>query len=99
MERCILNQLAFHFTTENIVVSNQYGFRSGKSTGDSLVDLIVEISKALDEECYAVSLFLKFQVFQVQGLFIYSKQFKLLLGWLANSKKLIVARQTLHRII
>ena len=41
-------------------MSNQYGFRSGKSTVDCLVpvDLIDEISKALDEECYAVSLFL-----------------------------------------
>ena len=43
-------------------MSNQYGFRSGKSTVDCLVhvhvDLMDEITKALDEECYAVSLFL-----------------------------------------
>ena len=38
-----------------------------------------------------------FQVFQVS--FIYSKQFKFLLGWLANSEKLIVASQTEHGII
>ena len=34
-----------------------------------------------------------------QVLFIYKKQFKLLLGWLPNSEKLIVASQTVHEII
>ena len=37
--------------------------------------------------------------FKFQVLLIYSKQLKLLLGWLANSKKLIAASQTVHRII
>ena len=57
-ERCILNQLIFYCLTENILVSNQYGFRSGYNTTDCLVDLTDEITKALDEEKYAVSLFL-----------------------------------------
>ena len=57
-ERCILNQLIFYCLTENILVSNQYGFRSGYNTTDCLVDLIDEITKALDEEKYAVSIFL-----------------------------------------
>ena len=57
-ERCILNQLIFYCLTENILVPNQYGFRSGYNTVDCLVDLIDEITKALDEEKYAVSLFL-----------------------------------------
>ena len=35
-----------------------YGFRSGYNTIDCLVDLIDEIMKALDEEKYAVLLFL-----------------------------------------
>ena len=43
--------------TENILVSKQYGFRSGYDTTDCLVDLIDEITKALDEEKYAVSYF------------------------------------------
>ena len=38
-ERCILNQLIFHFNTENILVSNQFGFRARKTTTDCLVDL------------------------------------------------------------
>ena len=57
-ERCILNQLILYCLTENILVPNQYGFRSGYNTIDCLVDLIDEITKALDEEKYAVSLFL-----------------------------------------
>ena len=57
-ERCILNQLMFYCLTENILVSNQYGFRSGYNTTGCLVDLIDEITKALDDEKYAVSIFL-----------------------------------------
>ena len=40
------------------MVPNQYGFRSGVTTVDCLVDLIDEITKALDEENYAISIFL-----------------------------------------
>ena len=36
-ERCILIQLIFYCLTENILVSNQYGFRSGYNTTDCLV--------------------------------------------------------------
>ena len=57
-ERCILNQLIFHFNTENILVSNQFGFRAGKTTTDCLVDLVDDITKAIDEGSYAVSIFL-----------------------------------------
>ena len=48
----------YYLTTERILVSNQYGFRPGNSTTDCFVDLIDEITRALDEESYAVSLFL-----------------------------------------
>ena len=49
-----------YVTSENILVPNQYDFRSGTSTVDCFVDLIDEImiSSALDEECFAISLFL-----------------------------------------
>ena len=57
-ERCILNQLAFYHTFEDILVPNQYGFRSSKTTVYCLVDLRDEIKKALDEESYAISIFL-----------------------------------------
>ena len=50
----LLNQLIFYCLTENILVSNQYGY----NTTDCLVDLIDAITKALDEEKYAVSIFL-----------------------------------------
>ena len=61
-ERCILNQLTFYFTIENILIPNQYGFRSDNTTTDCLVELIDEITLALDEGCYAVSLFLDLHV-------------------------------------
>ena len=54
----ILNQLIFHFNTENVLVSNQFGFRAGKTTNDCLVDLVNNITKATDEGSYAVSIFL-----------------------------------------
>ena len=57
-ERCILNQLSFYLTYEDVLVPNQYGFRSGMTTVDCLVDLIDEIKKALDEGNYAISIFL-----------------------------------------
>ena len=56
-ERCILNQLMVYFTTENILIPNQYGFRSDNTSIDCLVDLIDEITLALDEGCYALSLY------------------------------------------
>ena len=57
-ERSILNQLKFYCLTEDILASNQYVFRSGYNTTVCLVDLIDEVTKALDEEKYAVSIFL-----------------------------------------
>ena len=41
-----------------IQVPNHYGFRSGMTGVDCLVDLIDEITKALDEDNYAISIFL-----------------------------------------
>ena len=46
-----------YFTTENILIPNQYGFRSDNTSIDCLVDLIDEITLALDEGCYALSLY------------------------------------------
>ena len=57
-ERCILNQLIFHFNMENILVSNQFGFRAGKTTTNSLVDLVDDITKAIDKGSYATFIFL-----------------------------------------
>ena len=50
--------MIFHLNTENILVSNQFGFRAGKTTTDCLVDLVDDIAKAIDEGSYAVSIFL-----------------------------------------
>ena len=50
--------MIFHFNTENIFVTNQFGFRVRKTTTDCLVDLVDDITKAIDEGSYAVSIFL-----------------------------------------
>ena len=47
-----------YFSIENIVISNQYGFKLGNTTMDCLVDLIEEISTSLDQGSYAVTIFL-----------------------------------------
>ena len=57
-ERCILNQLSFYLTLGDIFVPHLYGFRSGMATVDCLANLIDEITKALDEKSYAISIFL-----------------------------------------
>ena len=46
------------FTDQDIIVSNQYGFKPGCTTVDCLVDLVEEISTTLDQGDYAVSIFL-----------------------------------------
>ena len=50
--------MIFHFNRENILVWNQFGFRAGKTATDCLVDLVDDITKAIDEGSYAVSIFL-----------------------------------------
>ena len=58
MRGAFFNQLKFFCQTENILASNQYVFQSGYNTTVFLIDLIDEVTKALDEEKYAVSIFL-----------------------------------------
>ena len=55
---CILNQPKCYFMTKDILVPNEYGFRSGSTTTDFSVELMDEIIKALGEEKYAISIFL-----------------------------------------
>jgi len=47
-----------YLSTEDILTLKQYGFRSGSSTPDCLVDLIEEITATLHKGDCAVSLFL-----------------------------------------
>ena len=48
----------FHIYLHNLFAPNQYGLRSGTNTTDCLVDLIEQITKCLDNEEFAVKLFL-----------------------------------------
>ena len=58
-EKCIFNQLMSYLVLEDILASNQYGFRPACTTTDCLVDLIEEITTSLDKGDYAISLFLE----------------------------------------
>ena len=42
----------------NMISSKQYGFRTGFTTSDCLIDLIEEITSSFDQGRYVVSLFL-----------------------------------------
>ena len=61
-EKCIYYQLISYFSSENIIIPNQYGFKPGSTTMDCLVDLIEEISTSLDQGNYAVSIFLDLSI-------------------------------------
>ena len=50
--------MIFHFKTENILVSKQFGFKAGKTTTDCSVDFVDDITEAIDKGSYAVSIFL-----------------------------------------
>ena len=45
-ERCILNQLSFYLTYEDILVPNQYGFRSGMT--NCAIFIFLDLRKAFD---------------------------------------------------
>ena len=51
-------RFTFYFILEGLFADNQYGFRRGRTTTDCLVDLIEEITVALDQGEYALSIFL-----------------------------------------
>ena len=58
MKNVYYYQLISYFSSENIIIPNQYGFKPGSTTMDCLVDLIEEMSTSLDQGNYAVSIFL-----------------------------------------
>ena len=43
---------------EDFIIPNQYGFRQGRTTTDCLVDLLNEITVALDNNLHALTFFL-----------------------------------------
>lgn len=47
-----------YLTNENIISSKQYGFRSGYTTSDCLINIIEEITSPLDQGHEVLSLFL-----------------------------------------
>ena len=57
-EKCVHNQLLFHFFLYDLIVPNKYGFRPGSHTSDCLVDLIKEITTSIDQGEFATTIFL-----------------------------------------
>ncbi|CAG9115881.1 unnamed protein product [Plutella xylostella] len=58
LEKLINNRLKKFLTDNNLISKNQYGFRSGLSTEDAVLNLTEEVTKHLDggEKCVGVFL-------------------------------------------
>lgn len=56
-EEVALMQLVPFLESNNLLNSNQFGFRKGKGTSDAIIDLVSEVVKALDESQRAIGVF------------------------------------------
>jgi hypothetical protein len=56
-EKVVALRLSEHLETNNLLTSNQHGFRKGLSTDTAVYDFIVRVSEALDESRSAVGMF------------------------------------------
>jgi len=58
MERIIFSRLTTFFENNNVLVANQYGFRSKRSTEFAIVDVINFLSKNIESKQFSVGIFL-----------------------------------------
>lgn len=58
LERAMLERMESFLTKNNILVSNQFGFRKGKSTTQACFSLVKEITESLDKKHIVMGLFL-----------------------------------------
>uniref|UniRef100_A0A3P9N665 Reverse transcriptase domain-containing protein n=1 Tax=Poecilia reticulata TaxID=8081 RepID=A0A3P9N665_POERE len=57
LEKLFVNRLNLFIDKHNILSSSQYGFKSGNSTSMAIMDLIEQITEAVDQKQYCVSVF------------------------------------------
>ena len=60
LEKAVYNRLLKYLEKLNILAMNQYGFRSNHSTYMAVIDIYDKITRALDENKYAVGIFIIF---------------------------------------
>ena len=60
VEKVVYKQLSNYFESKNILIDEQYGFRSNKSTTQALLSHITNIYDSLDNDDYIFSLYLDF---------------------------------------
>lgn len=58
LEKVVYNRLISYLNKWNILVQNQFGFRSNRSTCMAVIDMCDKISQALDENKYAAGIFI-----------------------------------------
>ena len=56
-EKALYIRLTEHFSTDNLLVGNQFGFRKGTATEDHIFKLTNEILKSLNNKTLAGSIF------------------------------------------
>ena len=58
LEKIVYIRLSDHFLSNNLICSSQYGFLSGKSTGDAVQNIVQNFYDAFDRGEFAVGVFL-----------------------------------------
>lgn len=60
LEKVLFNRLVAHFNNKNIIVSEQFGFRSDSSTKKAAFGLIYEILETVKKKRFVGSIFFDF---------------------------------------
>jgi len=61
IEKIVAKQFSGYLNSNNLIYKNQYGFQAGKSTVHPLTHIIDYISKAFNDNEFAVAVFLDLQ--------------------------------------
>lgn len=61
LEKVFTSRLNNFIEKHGLLSDNQYGFRSNRSASQALIELIKEITNAIDKKKYAVGVFIDFK--------------------------------------
>ena len=101
LEKCVYKRLIEFLDKNNILHRHQFGFRQGHSTATAILDLIHKINQAIDDEEYALTVFIDLtKAFDVIDHFILLRKLyyygirgtplKLFTNYLSDRKQLTV---------